>query len=66
MGHPYTYGALGIYLFFGTYPRTDVGKIMPLGLGFLFPLTPNNLRVLADQKWLPGHTRLTEVTKVSY
>jgi len=38
--YPYTYGASGIYLFFDAHPRKHARKIMPLGLGFLFPLTP--------------------------
>jgi len=42
--YPYNYGALGIYLFFDAHPRKDVGKIMPLGLEFLFPLTPFLMR----------------------
>ncbi len=36
---------------------------MPLGLGFLFSLIPNDLRVLADQKWPSDHTRLIKVAK---
>jgi len=44
MDYPYAYGAFSIYLFFDAYPRKDARKIMPLGLGFLFPLTPLLMR----------------------
>jgi len=40
--HLHTYGDSGTYLFFDAYPRKNAGKIMPLGLEFLFPLTPFN------------------------
>jgi hypothetical protein len=38
--YPYGYGTFSIYLFFDAYPHKYVGKIMPLGLEFLFPLMP--------------------------